>query len=87
MWSRYIPLNVAPILKQMLFKNKAATVLTSATLATNKDDFTLIRSRIGFPEDGREIALDSPFNYPKASTIHVANRHTNPKRIANSTKR
>ena len=62
---KVIPLNVAPILKQMLFENKAATILTSATLATNKDDFTLIRSRIGFPEDGREIALDSPFNYPK----------------------
>ena len=60
-----IPLNVAPTLRKMLFDNKTATVLTSATLATNKDDFTLIRSRIGFPEDGREIALDSPFNYPK----------------------
>ena len=58
-----IPLNVAPILRQQLFDRKVATILTSATLAAGDRDFSLFRSRVGFPAAGREIALESPFNY------------------------
>ena len=58
-----IPLNVADTLRQMLFNRKTATVLTSATLATGDRDFSLIRNRTGFPDQGRDLALESPFDY------------------------
>ena len=60
-----IPMDVAYILNIKLFKPKKSVILTSATLATESSDFTLIRSRLGVPDSGTELALESPFDYRK----------------------
>ncbi|MFZ5624697.1 MAG: ATP-dependent DNA helicase, partial [Gemmatimonadota bacterium] len=61
-----VPLDLAPILREVLFDRLETVVLTSATLAAG-GDFGFIESRLGLsgedsPVTVREI-LPSPFNY------------------------
>lgn len=58
-----IPLFVDQILKEKLFARKQAVVLTSATLTTDADDFSMVREQTGFPDEGNELAVGSPFDY------------------------
>ncbi|MHC4406670.1 MAG: ATP-dependent DNA helicase, partial [Planctomycetota bacterium] len=65
------PIEVGPVLKELLFDNVDSVVMTSATLATSgKDPFRYIRSRLGL-EDVREMKLGSPFNYREQVRVHV----------------
>ena len=63
-----VPLDLAPVLKELLFDRVATVALTSATLAAG-GDFGFLESRVGLsiapsPVTVREI-LPSPFNYPE----------------------
>lgn len=74
------PINVAPILKQVLFDNVRSVILTSATLATargNQHGFEYIRKRLGL-DDGREVLLASPFNYRKQAKLYIESKLGNP---------
>lgn len=61
------PLDVAPRLREDLFDQKRAVVLTSATLAVS-GGFAHVRDRLGV-EDPEEIAFGSPFDYGKAALL------------------
>ena len=63
------PLRVGERLADMLFSEKEAVILTSATLATN-GTFNHIRDRTGFA-DTEELLLGSPFNYPDVAMLGV----------------
>ena len=75
-WRRRItlgarPIEVGPLLKELLFENLNSVVMTSATLATSgQNPFGYIRGRLGL-EDVRELKLGSPFNYREQVRIHV----------------
>ncbi|MCK5113341.1 MAG: helicase [Phycisphaerae bacterium] len=76
------PINVAPILKQLLFDSKKSVVLTSATLATargNKHGFEYIRHRLGI-EESREILLSSPFDYRSQAKLYIESQLGDPNR-------
>jgi len=67
------PINVAPLMRQLLFDNVASVVLTSATLATargGKHGFDYIRTRLGLDETD-EVLLTSPFDFRKQAKLHV----------------
>ncbi len=62
-----VPLDLAPLLKELLFDKLSTVTLTSATLAAG-GDFGFLESRIGLSGEGspvtvREI-LPSPFDFP-----------------------
>jgi ATP-dependent DNA helicase DinG len=60
-----VPLDLAPILRDDLFRRVKTTVVTSATLATN-GDFEFLRSRLGLDEEDVEPmtgVFPSPFHY------------------------
>jgi len=60
-----VPLDLAPILRDDLFRRVKTTIVTSATLATD-GDFTFLRNRLGLNEDDVEPAtavFPSPFHY------------------------
>jgi ATP-dependent DNA helicase DinG len=60
-----VPLDLAPILRDDLFRRVKTTVVTSATLATN-GDFHFLRNRLGLDEDDVEPmtgVFPSPFHY------------------------
>jgi len=67
------PINVAPIVRQLVFDAVGSAVLTSATLATRRSGergFAYVRSRLGMDE-GRELLLDSPFDFRRQARLYV----------------
>ena len=68
-----VPLDVAPILREDLFKRVETTIITSATLATD-GSFEFIKQRLGLdqPEVEPETAmLPSPFDYAEQAVLAV----------------
>ena len=67
------PINVAPIVRSLVFDDVRSAVLTSATLATargGKHGFEYLRSRLGL-ETGQELLLASPFDFRRQVKLHV----------------
>jgi len=86
------PINVAPIVRQLLFDEVESVVLTSATLATARGGtdagsqaarhgFDYIRSRLGM-EDGREVLLASPFDFRRQARLYLETRLGDPNDLA-----
>ena len=68
-----VPLDLAPILRDDLFRRVETTVVTSATLAT-EGRFDFMRNRLGLTEDDvepEEGAFASPFDYRSQSLLAV----------------
>jgi ATP-dependent DNA helicase DinG len=69
------PLDVGETLRKELFQSKMikSVVMTSATLATGKDDkFKFFRSRIGL-SGGLSLRVGSPFDYQKQAKLVLVN--------------
>ena len=71
-----VPLDLAPVLRELLFDRLRTVVLTSATLAA-AGEFTFLESRLGLsgessPVTVREI-FQSPFDYPSQCIFGVPN--------------
>ncbi|MBK8248863.1 MAG: helicase [Gemmatimonadetes bacterium] len=68
-----VPLALAPILRDDLFRRVETTVVTSATLAT-EGRFDFMRNRLGLDEDDvepEEGAFASPFDYRAQSLLAI----------------
>lgn len=65
------PLDVGPILHELLFTPAESVIITSATLATAGDDsFDYLLGRLGAPE-AETVRLGSPFDFERQVTLHV----------------
>lgn len=67
---RSAPLDVGPLVKENLWYEKNAVIMTSATLTTTDGDFNYIRERL-HAEDADEIAIGSPFDYEKSTLLCI----------------
>ena len=68
-----VPLDLAPILREDLFRRVKTAIVTSATLATD-GDFAFVRKRLGLTEEDVEPAtgvFPSPFHYDIQSLLVV----------------
>jgi ATP-dependent DNA helicase DinG len=68
-----VPLDLAPILREDLFRRLETCVVTSATLAVG-DGFAFIASRLGLDQDDVEPAtalLDSPFDFSTQAVLAI----------------
>jgi DNA polymerase-3 subunit epsilon/ATP-dependent DNA helicase DinG len=65
------PLHVGPLMEHYLWREKAAVILTSATLTTG-GDFDYLRGRLNASE-ADEIALGSPFDFERSALLYIAN--------------
>ncbi|HEV8148761.1 MAG TPA: helicase C-terminal domain-containing protein [Gemmatimonadales bacterium] len=77
-----VPLDLAPILRELLFDRLTTVALTSATLAAG-GEFDFLESRVGLaaapnPVTVREI-LPSPFNYPEQCLFGVPSDLADPR--------
>jgi ATP-dependent DNA helicase DinG len=77
-----VPLDLAPILRQLLFDRLNTVVLTSATLAAG-GDFGFLESRLGLsgedsPVKVREV-FASPFDYPSQCVFGIPNNLPEPR--------
>ena len=73
------PLNVAELLKNILFGREMPVILTSATLAV-KNSLDYYVSRIGF-HGGEGLILDSPFDYQRQVKLFLAKSMPTPAEI------
>ena len=64
------PLNVADLLRDILFDSGKPVILTSATLAV-RGSLTYYARRVGF-RGGEGLILDSPFDYRKQVRLYVS---------------
>jgi len=64
------PLDVAALLREMLFEPTDTAILTSATLAVN-GSFEYLRGRLGL-EHARECIVESPFRYAEQALLYTA---------------
>ncbi len=68
-----VPLDLAPILREDLFRRVETCVITSATLAVG-DGFTFVRGRLGLDQDDVEpvtAILASPFDYARQAVLAI----------------
>ena len=72
------PVDVAPVLRRMLFRENCASVMTSATLAVGRPDLAYFRRRIG-ADDAEPLQLGSPFDFQKQMKLFVVRRMPDPR--------
>jgi len=80
---RYLALNAAPIdlapeLRRMLFRDNCCCVMTSATLAVGRPDLAYFRARIGATE-AEPLQLGSPFNFQNQMKMFVVQKMPDPR--------
>jgi ATP-dependent DNA helicase DinG len=76
---RATPIDVSGTLRERLFDNLRAGVLTSATLAVD-GGFRYLKSRLGIEElVSRELLLASPFDYREQAILYVPRRMPDPR--------
>ncbi len=65
-----MPIEVGPILREKLFDEDISVVMTSATLATGRGDFTHLAGRLGC-EGADTLQLGSPFDHASQMKVVV----------------
>src|SRR5205085_5289849 len=78
------PIDLAPVLRRMIFRDNANCVMTSATLSVGRPDLAYFRDRIGAAE-AEALQLGGPFDFQKQMKIFVVQKMPDP-RDANYTK-
>src|SRR3989442_6530198 len=64
------PVDLAPVLRRMLFRENCCCVMTSASLAVGRADLAYFRERIGATE-AEPVELGSPFDFQRPTKMVV----------------
>ncbi|HKO91458.1 MAG TPA: ATP-dependent DNA helicase, partial [Polyangiaceae bacterium] len=64
------PVEVAQVLRERLFEERKAVVLTSATLSAG-EDFAFAKQRLGIDFEVAELRLSSPFDYARQAALYL----------------
>src|SRR6195256_4250588 len=72
------PIDMAPVLRRMLFRDDCTSVMTSATLAVGRPDLAYFRERIG-ADDAQPLLLGSPFNFATQMKIFIVQKMPDPR--------
>ncbi len=72
------PVDVAPVLRRMLFRENCSCIMSSATLAVGRADLSYFRKRIG-ADEAEPLQLGSPFDYEKQMKLFVVRNMPDPR--------
>src|SRR5205814_9977946 len=72
------PIDLAPVLRRMLFRENCCCVITSATLAVGRPELAYFRTRIGATE-AEPLQLGSPFDFQKQMKMFVVQTMPDPR--------
>ncbi|MEY2556727.1 MAG: ATP-dependent helicase DinG [Verrucomicrobiota bacterium] len=72
------PIDIAPVLRRMIFRDDCSCIMTSATLAVGRPDLAYFRDRIG-AGDVEPLQLGSPFDFPKQMKLFVVRKMPDPR--------
>ena len=72
------PIDIAPVLRRMMFREDCCCVMTSATLAVGQRDLAYFRRRIGAME-ADPLQLGSPFDFREQMKLFVVQKMPDPR--------
>ena len=72
------PVNLAPVLRRMIFRDNCCCVMTSATLAVGRPDLAYFRTRIG-GDEAEPLQLGSPFDFQKQMKLFIVKKMPDPR--------
>lgn len=72
------PVDVAPVLRRLLFREDRTSVLTSATLAVGRPNLQYFRGRLG-AEAAEPVQLGSPFDFENQMKLFVVRKMPDPR--------
>jgi ATP-dependent DNA helicase DinG len=72
------PIDLAPVLRRMIFRDNCCCIMTSATLAVGRADLAYFRERIGANE-AEPLQLGSPFDFQKQMKMFVVQKMPDPR--------
>ena len=72
------PVDLAPHLRRMIFRDNCCCVMTSATLAVGREDLAYFRERIGATE-AEPLQLGSPFDFQKQMKMFLVRKMPDPR--------
>ncbi|PYL06579.1 MAG: ATP-dependent helicase [Verrucomicrobia bacterium] len=75
------PIDIAPVLRRMLFRDNCSCVLTSATLSVGRSNLAYFRRRIG-ADEAEPSMLGSPFNFQKQMKVFIVKQMPDPRDAA-----
>jgi ATP-dependent DNA helicase DinG len=75
------PIDLAPVLRRMLFRENSCCVMTSATLAVGRPDLAYFRERIGATAV-EPLQLGSPFDFQRQMKMFVVQKMPDPRDAA-----
>jgi ATP-dependent DNA helicase DinG len=75
------PVDLAPVLRRMLFRENCCCVMTSATLAVGRADLAYFRERVGATE-AEALQLGSPFDFQRQMKIFFVQKMPDPRDAA-----
>ncbi|HLW35772.1 MAG TPA: helicase C-terminal domain-containing protein [Chthoniobacterales bacterium] len=72
------PVDLAPVMRRMIFRDNCCSVMTSATLAVGRPDLAYFRERVG-ADDAEALQLGSPFDFQKQMKVFVVRKMPDPR--------
>ena len=72
------PIDIAPVLRRMIFREDCSCVMTSATLSVGRPDLTYFRRRIG-ADEAEPLLLGGPFDFRSQMKLFVVQKMPDPR--------
>jgi ATP-dependent DNA helicase DinG len=72
------PVDIAPVLRSMLFRDGCSCIMTSATLGVGRKDLAYFRNRVGASE-AEPLQLGSPFNFQRQMKMCIVRKIPDPR--------
>jgi ATP-dependent DNA helicase DinG len=72
------PVDMAPVLRRLLFRDRRTCIMTSATLSVGRKDLAYFRNRIG-AEAVEPLQLGSPFDFERQMKMFVVGKMPDPR--------
>jgi ATP-dependent DNA helicase DinG len=74
------PVDIAPVLRRMLFRDGCSCIMTSATLGVGRKDLAYFRNRVGASEV-EPLQLGSPFNFQRQMKMFIVRKMPDPRDV------
>jgi ATP-dependent DNA helicase DinG len=72
------PIDLAPVLRRMIFREDCCCVMTSATLSVGRPDLAYLRQRVG-ADEAEPLLLGSPFDFRVQMKIFIVQKMPDPR--------
>jgi ATP-dependent DNA helicase DinG len=72
------PIDIAPVLRGMIFRDNCSCIMTSATLSVGRTDLAYFRRRIG-ADEADPVLLGSPFNFQRQMRMFIVKKMPDPR--------